>query len=216
MATFEYNSQRSKLQIPEYGRHIQNMIEHAKTIEDPVARQKTADAIVDLMNQMVPQGRHVEDYKDKLWKHFFRIANYEIDVKPPSGEAPQKGDDDNRIESLPYSQSDIRYRHYGKYVTAMIEKAVEMEDGPVKEGFVHMIAAYMKLAYRNWNRDHYVSDENIASDIKMISKGKLKLAEGKNLDLLGSPGPDQHSSGKGKKKRSKSRRNYKRRKNPKH
>ena len=91
MAVFEYNSQRTKLQIPEYGRHIQNMIEYAKTIEDKEARQKAANAIVELMNQMVPQGRHVEDYKDKLWKHFFRIADYSIDVEPTSGIKPTNG-----------------------------------------------------------------------------------------------------------------------------
>lgn len=91
MAVFEYNSQRTKLNIPEYGRHIQNMIEYAKTIEDAGARQKAADAIIELMNQMVPQGRHVENYKDKLWKHFFRIADYDIDVKPETGERQKKG-----------------------------------------------------------------------------------------------------------------------------
>ncbi len=214
MAIFEYNSQRPKLSIPEYGRHIQNMIAHAKTIEDPIKRQKTADAIVELMNQMVPQARHVENYKDKLWKHFFRIAEYDINVLAANGEKPEEVPAYVQPASLPYSQSKIPYRHYGKNISAMIKKAIEMEDGPKKDGFVHIIAAYMKLAYKNWNRDHYVSDDNIRADIKMISDGKLNLPENANLDILGSPTPADQSHGRSKKRRnSKSRnRNYKKRK----
>ena len=96
MPIFEYNSERPNLIIPEYGRHIQKMIDHAKTIEDPVKRQRTAETIVDLMNQMVPQGRQEEDYVDKLWKHFFRIAEYQINVLPPTGEKPEPHDSEER------------------------------------------------------------------------------------------------------------------------
>ena len=216
MATFEYNSQRSKLEIPEYGRHIQEMIAYAKKIEDPGKRQRTADAIIELMNQMVPQARHVENYKDKLWKHFFRIADFDIDVVDDKGLKPDPSEKYVKPKSLPYSQSKISYRHYGKNITAMIEKAIEMEDGPKKEGFVHIIAAYMKLAYRNWNRDHYVSDDNIQSDIKMISKGKLNLPDNTNLDILGAPTPLDQSPSRSKKRRnsnkSRGRSNYKKRK----
>lgn len=101
----------------------------------------------------------------------------------------------------------------------MIDRAAEMEDGPIKEGFVHIIAAYMKLAYKNWNRDHYVSDENIMADIKMISGGKLILEEGKNLDLLGSPNFADQQPARSRKRRntkSRGRGNYKKRKNSKH
>lgn len=185
MPVFEYNSQRSNLIIAEYGRHIQKMIEYAKTIEDPAKRQRTADAIVDLMNQMVPQGKQEEDYMDKLWKHFFRIANYEIDVLPPSGEQPKAHPIQLGLDQLPYTQSNLKFRHYGKNVTTMIEKAMTLEDGPIKDGFIHTIASYMKLAYKNWNKDHYVSDDNIVTDISVMSQGKLSLPDGSNLDLLG-------------------------------
>ncbi len=202
MPDFEYNSQRSVLVIPEYGRHIQKMIEYAKTIEDKERRQAVADSIVELMNQMVPQGKHVEDYRDKLWKHFFRIADYDIDVATPSGEIP-KPPTAPSLASLPYTQSKIEFRHYGKNVGKMLEKAIGMEDGPAKDEFVVMIAAYMKLAYRNWNKDHYVNDENIRTDIKMMSGGKLDLRPDVNLDFLGgTTKPRRASSGSGKKRRS--------------
>ncbi len=214
MSVFEYNSQRPNLTIPEYGRHVQKMIDYAKTIEDDKKRQEISEAIIDLMSQMVPQGKYVEDQRDKLWRHFFRIANYEINVKPENGEIPTPRDAPS-LESLPYSQSKLDYRHYGKYVMRMIDKAMAMEDGDKKEGFVVIIAAYMKMAYRNWNREHAISDENIRSDIKMMSGGKLELPEGVNLDFLGGgkdhaqnhPRHDRKRRGGGSKSR-----NYKRKK----
>ncbi len=212
MSIFEYNSQRPLLVIPEYGRHVQKMIDFAKTIEDRERRQHTAEAIVELMSQMVPQGKHVEDHRDKLWKHFFRIADYEIDVMPENGQIPTPPVPPT-LESLPYTQSRLEYRHYGKYVMQLIKEAVEMEDEEKKAGFVRIIAAYMKLAYRTWNRDHSISDENIQADIHMMSEGKLTLPEGTNLDFLGSV--RDHSSyssrDQGRKRRGKGR-NYKRKK----
>jgi hypothetical protein len=219
MPIFEYNSQRPNLIIPEYGRHIQKMIDHAKTIEDPVKRQKTAESIVDLMNQMVPQGRQEEDYIDKLWKHFFRIAEYQINVIPPTGEKPEPHDLKRDLSTLPYSQTDLKYRHYGKNVNTMIAKAMEMEDGPKKDGFIHTIASYMKLAYKNWNKDHYVSDDNIVTDISMMSDHKLSLPDGSNLDLLGNSvknAPNNGSSTIRKRKSGPPKRNFKKRKNPRH
>jgi len=221
MAVFEYNSQREILIIPEYGRHIQKMIDYAKTIEDPIKRQQTANAIVSLMNQMVvPQGKQEEDYVDKLWKHFFRISEYGIDVLPPSGEKPEPHDLKRDLSTLPYSQTNLKYRHYGKNVNTMIAKAIEMEDGPIKDGFILTIASYMKLAYKNWNKDHYVSDENIVTDISIMSNNQLRIPDGSNLDLLGNSvrnAPNNGSSSTRRRKGgSQKRSNYKKRKNPRH
>lgn len=215
MPIFEYNSQRDILTIPEYGRHIQKMIDYAKSIEDPAKRQRTAEAIIDLMNQMVPQGKQEEDYTDKLWKHFFRIADYEIDVLPPSGQKPEKHEIKRDLDSLPYSQSDLKYRHYGKNVNTMIARAMEMEDGPIKDGFIHTIASYMKLAYKNWNKDHYVSDDNIVTDIAIMSHNQLNLPDGSNLDLLGNSvrnAPNNGSSTRKRKGGQSKRNSYKKRK----
>ncbi len=222
MPVFEYNSERPNLIIPEYGRHIQKMIEYTKTIEDPKKRQRSAEAIIDLMNQMVPQGRQEEDYVDKLWKHFFRIAEYQIDVTPPSGKKPEQHDLAKDLSTLPYSQTDLKYRHYGKNVNTMIARAIAMEDGPIKDGFIHTIASYMKLAYKNWNKDHYVSDENIVTDINIISEGRLSIPDGSNLDLLGNSAKNVPSNSltlnRNKRKGGPQKRNnnYKKRKNPRH
>ncbi|MBX2814967.1 MAG: DUF4290 domain-containing protein [Saprospiraceae bacterium] len=190
MADFEYNSQRENLIIPEYGRHIQKMILHTKQIEDPEKRQRMANSIIQLMNQMVPQNKNVVDYQDKLWVHLFKIADYDIDVVTSKGVKIERPTIEKTLQNLPYTQSNLKYRHYGKNLMSLIEKAKSMEPGDKQNGCIQIIAAYMKLAYRNWNRDHYVNDENIRSDLDVITGGQLKVPEDMRLDILAMSGPN--------------------------
>lgn len=180
----EYNSNRELLIIPEYGRNVQNLINYCKTVEDPQLRQALAERIVVLMSQMNPQTRTMEDYQVRLWKHFFQIANYDIDVTPPFGEKPRPEDRVKKPEMVNYPTKDAKFRHYGSNVQKLIAKAVSMEDGPKKDAFVEVIASYMKLAYKTWNREHYVSDDMIIDDLENLSGGKLKVAHNADLDNL--------------------------------
>jgi hypothetical protein len=173
----EYNSQKEELIIPEYGRNIQILIQHAKTIENKELRQRFVEKIIDLMHQMNPQNRNMEDYRDKLWKHLFRIAKYEIDVVPPSGQAPGAEEANKKPEPVPYPSSGSRFRHYGNNVQRLIKSALEMEPGPKRDSFVKVIGSYMKLAYRTWNKEHFVSDEVIKSDLEAMSDLRLTLKE---------------------------------------
>lgn len=213
----EYNSERELLVIPEYGRNIQKLISHAKGIEDPELRQFFVEQIVNLMMQMHPQNRNVEDYRDKLWKHVFRIANYELDVMPPNGEKPTSEEKYKKPEMIGYPVVEARFRHYGNNVQRLIKKAIAMEEGPIKDGFVEVIGSYMKLAYRTWNKEHYVSDEVIKADLESLSDGKLVLKDDTSLDSLsnaksrrkrssngqsGSNGSKYRSSNKGRRRRS--------------
>ncbi len=180
----EYNSARETLIIPEYGRNVQKLISHAKEIENDEERQAFVERIVDLMMQMHPQNKNLDDYREKLWKHVFRIADYELDVTPPGGEKPTPEDRVKRPEQVPYPSSEAKYRHYGNNVQRLIKKATSMEDGPKKSGFANVIASYMKLAYRTWNKEHYVSDEVIKGDLENLSKGELEVMESASLDNL--------------------------------
>ncbi|MAW88142.1 MAG: hypothetical protein CMJ42_16610 [Phyllobacteriaceae bacterium] len=180
----EYNSSREPLIIPEYGRNVQNLIKYCKTVEDPKMRQALAERIVVLMSQMNPQSRTMEDYQVRLWKHFFQIADYDIDVTPPIGEKPKPEDRIKKPERVSYPTKDTKFRHYGSNVQKLIAKAISMEDGPKKDAFVEVIASYMKLAYKTWNREHYVSDEMIIEDLEHLSGGKLKVAHNADLDNL--------------------------------
>ncbi|MCB9266617.1 MAG: DUF4290 domain-containing protein, partial [Lewinellaceae bacterium] len=180
----EYNSAREDLIIPEYGRNVQKLINHAKTIEDPAFRQKFVEAVVDLMQQMHPQSRNIDDYRDRLWKHVFRIAKYELDVTPPSGQKPRPEDSRKRPEKVDYPVMEAKFRHYGHNVQQLIKKALSMPEGPKRDGFVAVIGSYMKLAYRTWNKEHYVSDDIIKGDLESLSNGQLSLDDNASIDHL--------------------------------
>lgn len=181
-----YNTERPDIRFPEYGRSIQEMLLHAKTIESPQKRQKTVESIIGLMIQLGPQGnRNMDDYREKLWNHVFALSNYELDVTPPAGIIIRKEEDRVKPQPLGYPTTATRKRHYGNSVHALIQKAIEMPEGPKREGFVEVIASYMKLAYKTWNKEHYVSDDIVKEDLEILSNGLLVLHEGHDsLDKL--------------------------------
>ncbi|MFN0037530.1 MAG: DUF4290 domain-containing protein [Saprospiraceae bacterium] len=182
----EYNTERPDIQFPEYGRSIQEMLLHAKTIESRPHRQKTVESIIGLMIQLGPQGnRNMDDYREKLWNHVFALTNYEIDVTPPPNIIIRREEDRIKPQPLGYPSSSTRMRHYGSSVHALIQKAIEMPEGPKREGFAEVIASYMKLAYKTWNKEHYVSDDIVKEDLEILSNGLLLLHEGHDsLDKL--------------------------------
>jgi hypothetical protein len=182
----EYNTEREIIKFPEYGRSIQEMLQYAKTIEDRDKRQKTIESIIGLMMTLNPSGnRNLEDYKEKLWDHAFAIADYDLDVTPPPGIVLRRQEERPKAEPVGYPATATRFRHYGNGIQALMRKAIEMPDGPKKEGFVEVIASYMKLAYKTWNREHYVSDDIVKEDLEILSDGQLVLHEGHDsLDKL--------------------------------
>jgi hypothetical protein len=197
-----YNSQKEILEFPEYGRNIQEMILYAKTIGDLAQRQAYIEAIVTLMYQMNPQSKNVDDYKDKLWKHVFQIAEFQLGgVLPPSGQSPTPENTiKKRPEALGYPKINHRFRHYGNHVSLMIQKALTLEEGPIKEGYVSTIGSYMKLAYRTWNKEHFVSDDIIKTDLELLSDGKLSLDDDASFNSLAAANKrrsmDNRSSGR--------------------
>ena len=181
----EYNSGRENLTISEHGRHVQKLIKHAKTIEDKEMRQAFIEKVIDLMHQMNPQHKNIQEYRLRLWRHMFRIADYDIDVTPPEGVSVSKQEAESIEIDLPYPQKEFRFRHYGLTIQRMVEKAIAMEDEEKKQEFTVVIAEYMKLAYRTWNQEHYVNDEIIKSDLLKLSKGKLSLDEEHKIENIG-------------------------------
>lgn len=180
----EYNSNREDLTIPEYGRNVQKLINHAKTIEDKAMRQAFVEKVLDLMQQMHPQSRSIDDYRERLWKHVFRIGAYELDVEWPYGEKPTKEESEKRPDAIPYPVMEAKYRHYGHNVQELIKRALEMPEGPKRDGFAATIGSYMKLAYKTWNKEHYVSDETIKDDLERLSGGKITMAEDETIENL--------------------------------
>ena len=175
----EYNTERSKLVIAEYGRNIQKMIDYAITIEDREKRSKIARIIVNIMAQMNPHVRENEDYMHKLWDHLYYISDFKLDVDSPYP-PPEKDTFQKKPERIPYSDNKITFRHYGKYVEKLIEKVSELEEGEDKEYLIQVIANHLKKSYLNWNRDS-VNDETIFKHLEELSGGKLKLSEDQQL-----------------------------------
>ena len=182
--TLEYNSSMEKLILPEYGRNIQQLVLHAKEIEDPEQRQTYVETLIELMNQMLPNSKSAKEIEDKLWNHMFFIAGYDLDVRIPEGVIIHRKGDVFMMpsEDMEYPQKKIPYRHYGWNVHTMIQKAVTMEDGPKKEEFAKVIASYMKLAYRTWGKEQFVNDELIKEDLRKISHGQLVVADDASID----------------------------------
>jgi hypothetical protein len=172
--------------IPEYGRNIQDMIEYACSIEDREKRTKTAKFIINVMAQMNPLVRDSVDYKHKLWDHLYIISDFKMDVDSPYP-PPSPLTLSAKPERLSYHDKDIEFRHYGKNIALIIEKAIAYEEGPEKDALVRTIAIHLKKSYLNWNRDS-VADELIEDHLRILSHGQLKLKEDVRLtttsDLL--------------------------------
>ena len=179
-----YNSKKEGLIMPEYGRHIQEMIKYGKAIEDKDKRQAFIEKVVKLMMQITPQNRNLDDVKVRMWQHVFRIAEYDIDVETPNGEIPTPAAAKKKPAHIGYPVVQQRFRHYGHHVQQLIKKALSMEDGELKDAFVEVIGSYMKLAYKTWNREHYVSDEIIIEDLAAMTNGELEFKDDVKLDTL--------------------------------
>ncbi|MCM4157444.1 DUF4290 domain-containing protein [Gramella sp. AN32] len=173
----EYNSERSHLIIPEYGRHLQKMVEHCVSIEDDKERNKVANSIIAVMGNMNPHLRDVPDFQHKLWDQLFMISDFKLDVESPFPK-PTREMLAERPEMLQYPENNPKYRFYGNNIKRMIDEAKDYEEGDLKDALVLTIANHMKKSYLNWNRDT-VDDEVIFEHLRDLSQGKINL---KNAD----------------------------------
>ena len=171
----EYNTEREHLIIPEYGRHMQKMINHAKTLETKEERNKVAKGIIAVMGNMQPHLRDVPDFQHKLWDQLFIMSNFELDADSPY-EIPTKEIYEERPEVLEYPQNFPKYRFYGNNIKTMIDVANTWEDGDIKEALTYTIANHMKKCFLNWNKDT-VEDAVIYDHLFELSGGKINLKE---------------------------------------
>ena len=182
-----YNTEEERMVIPEYGRNVHNLIAEAEKVEDLHERTAYIERIVDLMAQMSPSNKSLEEYREKLWNHVFKIADDGLNVIVPEGIEIKPKEKKPTPEPVSYPHFNIKRRHYGYNVQQMIENARAMEDEEMQEDYAEVIGSYMKLAYRTWARDHYVSDEVILDDLEVLSEGELSLGDEGSLDNLANP-----------------------------
>lgn len=191
----EYNSEREHLIIPEYGRHIQKLLNYCVAIEDDAERNKMANAIVDVMGNLQPHLRDVPDFQHKLWDQLFIMSDYKLDVDSPYPK-PEIEILNAKPESLPYPKTASKYRFYGNNIQIMIDTALSWEEGELKDALVFSIANHMKKCYLNWNKDT-VEDRVIFKHLDELSDGKIKLSSEKETlsdskNLLRKKNPKAH------------------------
>ena len=198
----KYNTQEKALPMPEYGRAVQKMVDHAITIEDRAERQRCANTIIAVMGNMFPQLRDVAEFNHKLWDHLAVMADFKLDIDYPY-ELADPSTLHPTPERIPYPKGNIRYRHYGHCIEEMMQKACGMPDGEERNELLRLIAAQMKKEYILWNKDN-VEDSKIIEDIREYSNGQICLREEKlNLGVYRAPQQQFRSNGKNQKKKNK-------------
>lgn len=169
----EYNAERPHLIIPEYGRHLQKLIDQATAIEDKEKRNKVAKYIIQVMGSLNPHLRDVPDFQHKLWDQIFIMSDFKLDVDSPYP-IPTRDVIHLKPERLAYPQKNPKYRFYGNNIKYMIDVANSWEEGEMKDALVKVIANHMKKSYLSWNKDT-VTDTVIFEHLYELSGGKLNL-----------------------------------------
>jgi hypothetical protein len=161
------------MELPEYGRSVQNMVDHALTIEDREERQRCANTIVNIMGGMFPHLRDVPDFKHKLWDHLAIMSDFKLDIDYPF-EIVKREELEMKPGKIAYPDKAIRYRHYGRFLESMIKKLSEMEEGEEKQALLQLLAVQMKKNLNNWNKEG-IEDQKIVDDLREYSNGTIDL-----------------------------------------
>lgn len=207
----EYNTERPYLVIPEYGRHIQKMVDFALTVEDKEERNKVAKGIIQVMGQLNPHLRDIEDFTHKLWDHLFFISNFKLDVDSPYP-IPNPENFRESPQSLKYPRKNIKYSFYGKNIELMIDEAASIEDEEIRNKYIQIVANLMKRMYLNWNTDS-VSDHVIFAHLQEMSGGKIKtehLTLANTSELINTPNKKNNNHQHKRKRKPKTQINRKR------
>jgi hypothetical protein len=166
----DYNTQLKKLALPEYGRNIQNMVDYCLTISDRDERKKCANTIINIMGNMFPHLRDVNDFKHILWDHLAIMSDFKLDIDYPY-EIIKKEDLNIKPGKLEYSQKNMSYRHYGKVLEKMIKLTIDYPEGEEREQLIWLILNHMKKSYVQWNKE--VDDVKIFQDLYDLSNKRI-------------------------------------------
>ena len=170
----DYNTQQKKLIMPEYGRNVQQMIDHCVSIEDHEERTRCANTIINIMGNLFPHLRDVDDFKHKLWDHLAIMSDFKLDIDYPY-EIIRKENLRTKPDRIPYTLTPIRYRHYGKTLERMIKKCEDYPDGPERDQLISLLANHMKKSFLTWNKE-VVDDDKIFKDLREYSHGRIDLS----------------------------------------
>ncbi len=163
----------SGIVLKEYGKNIQKIVDWILKVEDRDQRTKYANTCVELMRQLNPGARDLDEQTTKLWDHLFIMSNFKLDVDTPHP-MPDIAELGRKPEPVPYNHNNLRYKHYGKNINLLIEQAILKEDGVEKDDAIIYIGRLMKRLYSSWNKEN-VDDEVIVEHLAELSKKKLLI-----------------------------------------
>lgn len=182
--TLDYNTEREKLAMPEYGRNVLDMVERLRDIEDRAKRTEQARAVVRVMELLNPAVHAEENWEHKLWDHLFIMAGYDLDVDSPYP-VPAPEDRASKPMRIPLKTRAVKARHYGRNIESIIDLIAGEEDGEQKTAMIRSLAIYMRQQYLIWNKDS-VADETIFQDIEKLSDYRIRVPEGISLTRIAS------------------------------
>lgn len=181
-SVLDYNTEREKLAMPEYGRNVLKMVEQLKAINDREKRSRQAAAVVKVMELLNPQVHHQENYEQKLWDHLYIMAGFDLDIDAPYP-SPVVENLNSRPQVIPLKKKPIKAYHYGRNIESIIELIASEPEGEVRTSMIRSLAIYMRQQYLIWNKDS-VADRTIFDDIEKMSEGRIKVPEGLSLNRI--------------------------------
>jgi hypothetical protein len=173
----ELPNQEKDIILKEYGRNVQNIVEYILKIQDRDLRTKYAVTCIELMRQINPNIKDTQEHYSKLWDQLYIISNFQLDVESPYP-MPERAAIGKKPSIVAYNSNKLYYKHYGRNIELVIQRAIDMEDPEEKESAIIYLGRTMKKFYATWNKEN-VEDEVIISHIKEMSKGKLQVDEAK-------------------------------------
>lgn len=178
----QYNTTRKRLSIREYGRGVQELIDHLLTINDKTERQAAAEQVVEIMSILNPATKNIEDYKHKMWDHLIMMSGYKLEIESPY-KYPTAELKEAKPKPIPYPKTKIKWNHLGKKFEILLNNALEEQDPEKKQGYIHTLVLFMKIAYSNWHNEK-TQDDTIIEELSILSKGKLVYEPGRFSDFV--------------------------------
>ena len=171
---YDYNTSNSSVILKEYGRNVQKLAEHIMSIDDREKRTRYATTLIELMRQLNPSVRENNETTQKLWDDLFIMTNFGLDVDAPFPK-PEVDILTKKPEKVAYNTDPVKYKHYGKNIEKMIEKAIAAEDEEERKAGIIFVGKLMKSFYQTWNKEG-VDDVVIINNLKEMSGGKLDIS----------------------------------------
>ncbi|MFT4741557.1 MAG: hypothetical protein ACI9L9_002351 [Marivirga sp.] len=170
----EYNTQRPGMKLKEYGRNVQMLVKHLRTVEDEDKRNEMANTLVGLIKQLSSGPKdYNQETMQKYWDDLFIMSDFNLEVESPFP-VPEKELLGKKPDHIGYVSNEVKFKHYGRNIEILVEKAVEMEEGEEKEKAKLYIGRLMKTFYSTWNREN-VTEEAVADNLNQLSGGKLTV-----------------------------------------